>query len=116
MGGVGYFVMERNGITIEVFGTNWIDPVHKSDFFLDKDYVPTRVRLGHLWVKTLPNPGLWLRGEYKQGYLKHAQSYRHIPGMKGAQDDYFKHSIGGWQDCASQRHDCMNRYPTDGNL
>jgi hypothetical protein len=60
------------------------------------------------------SPGLYARSRYGPGYLQHAQSWRY----EGLETAYANYDSGRWKNvCADPgRHDCLEKYPADGNL
>lgn len=110
--GAGMFFMWYKGIMAEMLG----DLKNCSLSYLPNHLSaePTIVQVGpELWVPTITNPGLYIRGRYGPGYLYHVQSWRHA-GMGGSYDKY---SPVAWQPCSQANNQaCLTNYPIIGNL
>ena len=93
-----------------------ISSVNKNWSKVKQEKIPTKILIGDTWLKTSVNPGLHLRSQYRQDFYQHAQSWRAIPSMENSGDAYYKKAQGGWQSCDVPSHQCVSRYPVDGNL
>ncbi|XP_023337539.1 uncharacterized protein LOC111708410 [Eurytemora carolleeae] len=110
--GAGFFNIQNKGLNTEMLGDqnnlslNSLPPGLSS--------IPTLVQVGpDLWVPTISNPGLHIRGRYGPGYLYHVQSWRHA-GLDSAFQSY---SPVNWQPCSdSSNQACLINYPIIGNM
>ena len=85
----------------------------KSEFFQDSE--PAYLYVSGLWIRTLPNPGSYVRSLYGPGHLYHAQSWIYYDHMKVPHDEYKNGEF--WKPCKETSfHGCLDKYPIDGNM
>lgn len=87
---------------------------HTPPYYKNLGIEPTKINLDGSWLRTFANPALtsWL--DYKPEIFRHSQHNRVHNIRYNAQ-----YKPRDWLECkkpAPGRHNCLEQYPTDGNL